>query len=76
LGVDTALEFDCGTIVVDSSGQAERVLQRLKNGEDFSEIARAVSIDPAGRDSPAWHDCHCPLMFCQFYPEIESARIS
>jgi len=25
-------------IVVDSSGPGERVLQRLKNGEDFSEI--------------------------------------
>lgn len=32
-------------IVVDSSGQAERVLQRLKNGEDFSEIAKAVSVE-------------------------------
>ncbi len=37
-------------IVVDSSAQAERVLLRLKNGEDFAEVAKAVSIDPTASD--------------------------
>ena len=37
-------------IVVDSSSQADRVVQRLKNGEDFAEIAQTVSIDPTASD--------------------------
>jgi tetratricopeptide (TPR) repeat protein len=37
-------------IVVDSSSQADRVLQRLKNGEDFAAVAKAVSIDPTASD--------------------------
>src|ERR1700727_2280207 len=37
-------------IVVDSSTQADRVLQRLKNGEDFAALAKELSIDPAASD--------------------------
>jgi hypothetical protein len=37
-------------IVVDSSSQAENVLQRLKNGEDFAAIAKEISMDPTSSD--------------------------
>ncbi len=37
-------------IVVDSPSQADRVLQRLKNGEDFAALAKEVSIDPTASD--------------------------
>ena len=37
-------------IVVDSSSQADRVLQRLKNGEDFAAVAKELSIDPTASD--------------------------
>ena len=37
-------------IVVESAHQAEEVLQRLKNGEDFAQLAKAVSIDPTASD--------------------------
>jgi tetratricopeptide (TPR) repeat protein len=37
-------------IVVDSSSQAESVLPRLKNGEDFAAIAKEISIDPTSSD--------------------------
>jgi tetratricopeptide (TPR) repeat protein len=37
-------------IIVDSSAQAERILQRLKNGEDFAQLAKALSIDPTASD--------------------------
>ncbi len=37
-------------IVVDSSTQADKVLQRLKNGEDFAALAKELSIDPTASD--------------------------
>ena len=37
-------------IVVDSPTQADRVLQRLKNGEDFAALAKELSIDPTASD--------------------------
>ena len=37
-------------IVVDSPSQANRVLQRLKNGEDFAALAKEVSVDPTASD--------------------------
>ncbi len=37
-------------IVVDSPSQADRVLQRLKNGEDFAALAKELSIDPTASD--------------------------
>jgi parvulin-like peptidyl-prolyl isomerase len=37
-------------IVVDSSSQADRVLHRLKNGEDFAALAKELSIDPTASD--------------------------
>jgi hypothetical protein len=37
-------------IVVDSPAQADRVLQRLKNGEDYSVVAKDISIDPTASD--------------------------
>jgi tetratricopeptide (TPR) repeat protein len=47
-------------IVVDSPIQADKVLQRLKNGEDFAALAKELSIDPTasgggsmGRIDPA-----------------------
>jgi hypothetical protein len=40
---------DLQVIVVRTAEQANQALARLKNGEDFSEVARAVSIDPNAR---------------------------
>lgn len=37
-------------IVVESESQAEGVLRRLRNGEDFAQLAKAVSIDPTASD--------------------------
>jgi tetratricopeptide (TPR) repeat protein len=37
-------------IVVDSSAKADRILQRLKSGEDFAALARELSIDPTSSD--------------------------
>jgi hypothetical protein len=37
-------------IVADSPTQADRVLQRLKNGEDFAAVAKEISIDPTASD--------------------------
>jgi tetratricopeptide (TPR) repeat protein len=37
-------------IVVDSSSQAESILERLKKGEDFATMAKSVSIDPTASD--------------------------
>jgi tetratricopeptide (TPR) repeat protein len=34
-------------IVVDSPGKAQQILDRLKKGEDFAEIANSESIDPS-----------------------------
>src|ERR1700688_3384080 len=35
-------------IVVDSSGKAQEILDRLNKGEDFAGIAKSESIDPSG----------------------------
>jgi tetratricopeptide (TPR) repeat protein len=37
-------------IVVDSPTQADKVLQRLRNGEDFATLAKEISIDPTASD--------------------------
>jgi tetratricopeptide (TPR) repeat protein len=37
-------------IVVETSAQADRVLDRLKRGEDFAVVAKQVSIDPTASD--------------------------
>ena len=37
-------------IVVDSPTQADKILQRLKNGEDFASLAKQFSIDPTASD--------------------------
>jgi tetratricopeptide (TPR) repeat protein len=37
-------------IVVESSAQADHVVQRLKSGEDFAALARELSIDPTASD--------------------------
>jgi hypothetical protein len=37
-------------IVVESPSQADRVLQRVKNGEDFAALAKELSIDPTASD--------------------------
>jgi parvulin-like peptidyl-prolyl isomerase len=42
--------IELGIIVVDSSTQAESVLERLKKGEDFSVLAKQLSIDPTSSD--------------------------
>ncbi|MGO9086113.1 MAG: FG-GAP-like repeat-containing protein [Candidatus Sulfotelmatobacter sp.] len=41
---------DLQILVVDSSTLADRVLQRLKNGEDFAALAKELSIDPTASD--------------------------
>jgi tetratricopeptide (TPR) repeat protein len=43
-------EVELRIIVVDSSSQAEHVLEKLKNGEDFAALAKEVSIDPTASD--------------------------
>ena len=35
-------------IIVDSAGKAERILERLKSGQDFAVLAREESVDPSG----------------------------
>src|SRR5271154_3041682 len=37
-------------IVVDSSAKADRVVQRLRSGEDFAALARELSIDPTASE--------------------------
>jgi tetratricopeptide (TPR) repeat protein len=40
-------------IVVDSSTKADRIVQRLKTGEDFAALARELSLDPTASDGGA-----------------------
>jgi len=40
-------QVDVQIIVVESLGQAERVLQQLESGVDFAALAKKVSIDPS-----------------------------
>lgn len=47
---DTPQPVELRIIVVESAHQAQEVLQRLKNGEDFAQVAKAVSIDPTASD--------------------------
>lgn len=49
-GERTNTGIDVRIIVVDSPAKADSVLKRLKKGEDFSVIAREVSIDPTSSD--------------------------
>jgi len=37
-------------IVVESASEAENALQRLRKGEDFAQLAKAISIDPTASD--------------------------
>src|SRR5271154_3350645 len=37
-------------IVVDSSAKADRIVQRLRSGEDFAALARELSIDPTASE--------------------------
>src|ERR1700691_4856424 len=37
-------------IVVDSAAKADRIVERLKGGEDFAALARELSIDPTSSD--------------------------
>src|SRR5215475_7005326 len=46
-------QFDLQTlrvIVVSSREEAERLLERVRNGEDFAALARASSLDPSAAD--------------------------
>ncbi len=45
-GENAATAVDVRIIVVDSFAKADSVVRRLNNGEDFSTVAREVSIDP------------------------------
>ncbi|HEY6448499.1 MAG TPA: FG-GAP-like repeat-containing protein [Acidobacteriaceae bacterium] len=42
----SSAHVDLQVIVVRTQAEAEQVLARLKHGEDFAQVARAVSIDP------------------------------
>jgi tetratricopeptide (TPR) repeat protein len=47
LAQDTSrVKLDVQVIVVDTEAKAQQVLERLKKGEDFSALAKEVSIDP------------------------------
>jgi tetratricopeptide (TPR) repeat protein len=45
-------------IVVDSAAKADRIVERLKGGEDFAALARELSVDPTSSDggSMGWVD--------------------
>ena len=42
--------IDLQIIVVETSAQADRVLERLNKGEDFATVAKEVSVDPTAAD--------------------------
>jgi tetratricopeptide (TPR) repeat protein len=44
---NSAAMVNLQVIVVDSPGKAQQILDRLKKGEDFAEIAKAESVDPS-----------------------------
>jgi len=44
---NSAAVVNLQVMVVDSPGKAQQILDRLKKGEDFAEIAKAESIDPS-----------------------------
>jgi hypothetical protein len=48
--VSRTSEVGLQIIVVHSPAEAQQVLDRLKNGEDFAAVARAVSIDSTASD--------------------------
>jgi tetratricopeptide (TPR) repeat protein len=46
----SAAQIALRIIVVETSAQADRVLERLRKGEDFTAIAKEVSVDPTASD--------------------------
>lgn len=46
-----ATEYHVRHILVSSEADAEKVLQRLKSGEDFAKVAKDVSIDTGTKDN-------------------------
>ena len=42
----SSAKVDLGVIVLDTEAKAEEALSRLQRGEDFSAVAKALSIDP------------------------------
>ena len=42
----SSAKVDLGVIVLDTEAKAEEALSRLQSGEDFSAVAKALSIDP------------------------------
>jgi peptidyl-prolyl cis-trans isomerase C len=44
---DKPVEIQASHILVQSSDEAERALARIKSGESFDSVAKAVSMDPA-----------------------------
>lgn len=43
-------EVRASHILVKTKEEAENILQEIKDGKDFGEIAKAVSMCPSGRD--------------------------
>jgi tetratricopeptide (TPR) repeat protein len=47
---DASNAVELRIIVVDSAAKADRIVERLKGGEDFAALARELSIDPTSSD--------------------------
>ena len=48
LGVKEQKEFNASHILVETEGEAKKILESLKNGTDFSELAKKHSTGPSG----------------------------
>ena len=48
LGVKEQKEFNASHILVETEGEAKKILESLKNGIDFSELAKKHSTGPSG----------------------------
>src|SRR5690242_7042362 len=61
-------------IVVDTEAKAETVLQRLKAGEDFSAVAKAMSIDPNASNGGYVRDADPALLRPELRQAVESMK--
>ncbi|HEX5426364.1 MAG TPA: FG-GAP-like repeat-containing protein [Candidatus Acidoferrales bacterium] len=61
-------------IVVDSQAKAQTALQRLKAGEDFSTVAKAMSIDPNAANSGYVGDANPALLRPELRQALDSMK--
>jgi len=60
-------------ILVETREEAERILEQLRQGADFAELAREHSLDPGS--APAGGDLGC-VELGRFVPEFEQAALA